>query len=577
MERAAHTLVNDGAFDENDDEDEDGYKSDDEKDPKATNNDNDEDDEDDDTSTNSNMFTAGGLVSNSKSSSNIKSKYTPHSLPHPLHKTNKQPPLHNKQKNLKQNETKTNALLNQSIFKHRRVLSASNLLALDSSDNDNNNDNTNNVSISNFITDSNNNRLLLRSSSSSLRSLSAFKNRQSYIDNRMSRHKKFKKHRRSMSTSMIGMIGDVITEEDVVIGKDLNFVNHKNHRRSVSTSIISAVTDDGDAEKEDFDLDFDDLVEQQQQQQKLGIIDGGSVLTEVNRLEEVRRLEEVKCKAQSPSSSQQQDSKPTTTTLQQDYKPSTIEFDFTAVGGVDTLWMAHHAGLAVTKKASRGSILRATSFSKSRLGLAGSSFLNIPSNGNSNRSGGNGGPMMRASSIGSTNSNIGTAGTSSHNQSILPTTTTMGSLLNMMESRSPLPTLPSRDYIFRNDSKTASSRNISSADYSNYNDAFVLGDSITTDDNDKSAAVLSSSSLSSTAKFMKEMTEEFNFNGSWISDDKSLTSTYIPEIRMANHIRSISDACKCFLLINFFSFFQYIFLLLIDTIFSYNSKIVFHK
>ena len=30
MERAAHTLVNDGAFDENDDEDEDdGYKSDD--------------------------------------------------------------------------------------------------------------------------------------------------------------------------------------------------------------------------------------------------------------------------------------------------------------------------------------------------------------------------------------------------------------------------------------------------------------------------------------------------------------------------------------------------------------------
>ena len=577
MERAAHTLVNDGAFDENDDEDEDGYKSDDEKDPKATNNDNEE--EDDDTeSTNSNMVTAGGCVSSSKSSinnsnnSNKSSKYTPHSLPHPLHKT-KQPPLHNKQpKNLKQNETKTNALLNQSIFKHRRVLSASNLLALDSSDNDNNN----------FITDSNNNKLLLRSSSSSLRSLSAFKNRQSYIDNRMSRHKKFKKHRRSMSTSMIGMIGDVITEEDVVIGKDLNFVNHKNHRRSVSTSIISAVTDDGDAEKEDFDLDFDDLVEQQQQQQqKLGIIDGGSVLTEVNRLEEVRRLEEVKCKAQSPSSSQQQDSKPTTTTLQQDYKPSTIEFDFAAVGGVDTLWMAHHAGLAVTKKASRGSILRATSFSKSRLGLAGSSFLNIPSNGNSisnsNRSGG-GGPMMRASSIGSTNSNIGTAGTSSHNQSILPTTTTMGSLLNMMESRSPLPTLPSRDYIFRNDSKTASSRNISSADYSNYNDAFVLGDSITTDDNDKSAAVLSSSSLSSTAKFMKEMTEEFNFNGSWISDDKSLTSTYIPEIRMANHIRSISDACKCFLLINFFSFFQYIFLLLIDTIFSYNySKINFHK
>merc|ERR1712238_478485 len=105
-------------------------------DPKATNNDNDEDDEDDDTITNSNMFTAGGGVSNSKSSNNIKSKYTPHSLPHPLH---------NKQKNLKQNETKTNALLNQSIFKHRRVLSASNLLSLDSSDNDTNNDNTNNM------------------------------------------------------------------------------------------------------------------------------------------------------------------------------------------------------------------------------------------------------------------------------------------------------------------------------------------------------------------------------------------------------------------------------------------------
>jgi len=316
---------------------------------------------------------------------------------------------------------------------------------------------------------------------------------------------------------MIGI--GVITEEDV-IGKDFNIAN-KNHRRSVSSSIISAVTQDSDNEKEDFDidLDFDDLVEDQQS----GISVGGSVLSEVKRLEKVRRLKEVKCKEQSPK----QVVLPPTS--KQDHTPTKIEFDFTSVGGVDTLWMAHHAGLAVTKKASRGSILRSTSFSKSRLGLAGSSFLKIPSNSNSNSKRSGDGPLIRASSNSSTNSNIGTAG-ASRNQSILPTTMNKKSLLNMMESHTPLPTLPSRDHIFRQDS-AVESHGISSADYTNY----AIGDSITT-------ANSAATSLSPTTKLMKEMDEAINLNGSWINDDNSLTSTYVPTIQMANHIRSISDA-----------------------------------